>query len=117
MTSLSTSGDGLIAALQMLRLLAQDDRPASKLFHMFTPKCQKLKNLRGFDSAVLDLPGVVAGLAVIESGLAEKGRLLVRASGTESLLRVMVEADDAALVDSTIDEIILLIKAEVKKIK
>jgi phosphoglucosamine mutase len=117
MTSLSTSGDGLIAALQMLRLLAQDDRPASKLFHMFTPKCQKLKNLRGFDSAVLDLPGVVAGLAVIESGLAEKGRLLVRASGTESLLRVMVEADDAALVDSTIDEIIFLIKAEVKKIK
>jgi phosphoglucosamine mutase len=61
---------------------------------------------------VLDLPAVVAGLAAIESGLAGKGRLLVRASGTESLLRVMVEADDSALVDSTIDEIILLIKAE-----
>ena len=117
MTSLSTSGDGLIAALQMLRLLAQDDRPASKLFHMFTPKCQKMKNLRGIDRAVLDLPGVVAGLAEIESGLAEKGRLLVRASGTESLLRVMVEADDAALVDSTIAEIILLVEAEANNIK
>jgi phosphoglucosamine mutase len=112
MTSLSTSGDGLIAALQMLRLLAQDDRPASELFHLFTPKCQKMENLRGFDRSVLDLPAVVAGLVAIESGLAGKGRLLVRASGTESLLRVMVEADDSALVDSTIDEIILLIKAE-----
>jgi len=60
---------------------------------------------------------VVAGLAEIESGLAEKGRLLVRASGTESLLRVMVEADDAALVDSTIAEIILLVEAEANNIK
>ena len=117
MTSLSTSGDGLIAALQMLRLLAQDDRPASELFHLFTPKCQKMENLRGFDRSVLDLPAVVAGLAAIESALAGKGRLLVRASGTESLLRVMVEADDTVLVDSTIDEIILLIKAEAKNIK
>ena len=117
MTSLSTSGDGLIAALQMLRLLAQDDRPASELFHLFTPKCQKMENLRGFDRSVLDLPAVVAGLAAIESALAGKGRLLVRASGTESLLRVMVEADDTVLVDSTIDEIILLIKTEAKNIK
>ena len=117
MTSLSTSGDGLIAALQMLRLLAQDDRPASELFHLFTPKCQKMENLRGFDRSVLDLPAVVAGLAAIESALAGKGRLLVRASGTENLLRVMVEADDTVLVDSTIDEIILLIKAEAKNIK
>ena len=117
MTSLSTSGDGLIAALQMLRLLAQDDRPASQLFHMFTPKCQKMENLRGFERSVLDLPAVGAGLTVIESKLADKGRLLVRASGTESLLRVMVEADDKALVDDTIGEIILLIKSEAKKIK
>lgn len=117
MTSLSTSGDGLIAALQMLRLLAQDDRPASQLFHMFTPKCQKMENLRGFERSVLDLPAVGAGLTVIESKLADKGRLLVRASGTESLLRVMVEADDKALVDDTIGEIILLIKSESKNIK
>jgi phosphoglucosamine mutase len=114
MTSLSTSGDGLIAALQMLRLLAQDDRPASKLFHMFAPKCQKMENLRGFERSVLDLPAVVAGLAEIESKLADKGRLLVRASGTESLLRVMVEADDEALVDNKIGEIILLIESELK---
>ena len=114
MTSLSTSGDGLIAALQMLRLLARDDRPASKLFHAFTPKCQKMENLRGVDRAILDLPAVGDGLAVIESGLAGRGRILVRASGTESLLRVMVEADDEALVDSTISEIILLIESEAK---
>ena len=111
MTSLSTSGDGLIAALQMLRLLAQGDRPASRLFHAFTPKCQKMKNLRGVERSVLERPPVVSGLATIETGLAGKGRLLVRASGTETLLRVMVEADDEALVDSTIAEIILLIEA------
>ncbi|MEK9854664.1 MAG: phosphoglucosamine mutase [Rhodobiaceae bacterium] len=112
MTSLSTSGDGLIAALQMLRLLADGDRPASRLFHAFTPKCQKMENLRGFERAVLDLPAVVDGLAIIESGLAGKGRILVRASGTENLLRVMVEADDEALVDGTIREIILLLERE-----
>ena len=112
MTSLSTSGDGLIAALQMLRLLADGDRPASSLFHVFTPKCQKMENLRGFERAVLDLPAVVDGIAGIESGLAGKGRILVRASGTENLLRVMVEADDEAVVDSTIREIILLIERE-----
>ncbi|MEL0132240.1 MAG: phosphoglucosamine mutase [Rhodobiaceae bacterium] len=116
MTSLSTSGDGLIAALQMLRLLADGDRPASRLFHAFTPKCQKMENLRGFERAVLDLPAVVDGLAIIESGLAGKGRILVRASGTENLLRVMVEADDEALVDGTIREIILLIEREANNI-
>jgi phosphoglucosamine mutase len=116
MTSLSTSGDGLIAALQMLRLLADGDRPASSLFHVFTPKCQKMENLRGFERAVLDLPVVVDGIAGIESGLAGKGRILVRASGTENLLRVMVEADDEALVDSTIREIILLIEREANNI-
>ena len=116
MTSLSTSGDGLIAALQMLRLLAQDDRPASKLFHVFTPKCQKMENLRGVERAVLDLPAVIDGLAGIESNLVGKGRILVRASGTETLLRVMVEADDEAVVDSTISEIILLIEREAENI-
>ena len=115
MTSLSTSGDGLIAALQMLCLLSQDDRPASRLFHAFTPKCQKMKNLRGVARVVLELPGVVEGLAGIETGLADRGRCLVRASGTESLLRVMVEADDETLVDSTISEIIFLIEAEADK--
>ena len=115
MTSLSTSGDGLIAALQMLCLLSRDDRPASRLFHAFTPKCQKMKNLRGVARAVLELPGVVEGLAGIETGLADRGRCLVRASGTESLLRVMVEADDETLVDSTISEIIFLIEAEADK--
>ena len=116
MTSLSTSGDGLIAALQMLRLLVVDDRPASRLFHVFTPKCQKMKNLRGVERTVLDLPAVVDGLADIESNLAGKGRILVRASGTETLLRVMAEADDEAVVDSTISEIIFLLEREAKNI-
>ena len=73
MTSLSTSGDGLIAALQMLWLLSADDRPASRLFHAFTPKHQKLENMRGIDRAVLGLPAVESELARIAADLAGRG--------------------------------------------
>ena len=117
MTSLSSSGDGLIAALQMLWLLSVDDRPASKLFHAFTPKHQKLENMRGIDRAVLALPAVESELARIAAELDGEGRILVRPSGTESLIRVMVEADDEAVLDAAMAEIILLIQNESKNIK
>ena len=116
MTSLSTSGDGLIAALQMLRLLAADERPASQLFHAFTPKYQKLENLRGIDRAVLALPAVESGLARMAAEVEGRARILVRPSGTESLMRVMVEAEEEALLDATMAEIILLIQDESKNI-
>ena len=117
MTSLSSSGDGLIAALQMLWLLSVDDRPASKLFHAFTPKHQKLENLPDIDRAVLALPAVESELARIAAELDGEGRILVRPSGTESLIRVMVEADDEAVLDAVMAEIILLIQNESKNIK
>ena len=116
MTSLSTSGDGLIAALQMLWLLSVDDRPASKLFHAFTPKHQKLENLPDIDRAVLALPAVESELARIATELDGEGRILVRPSGTESLIRVMVETDDEARLDAVMTEIILLIQNESKNI-
>ena len=117
MTSLSTSGDGLIAALQMLRLLSADERPASRLFRAFTPKHQKLENMRDIDRTVLALPKVESELAGMAADLEGRGRILVRPSGTESLMRVMVEADEEEVLDATMAEIILLIQNHSKIIQ
>ena len=117
MTSLSTSGDGLIAALQMLHLLSKNEQPASKLFHAFVPRAQKLVNLEGIDPAILTLAPVVDQLAAIEAKAADGARILVRPSGTQSLIRVMVEADDEATLDAIMQGIILLIETEAKKAK
>ena len=114
-TSLTTSGDGLIAALQMLQLLVQTGQPASQLFQAFAPNHQKLRNLKGIDREVLARPAVVDRLAAIEVEIAGKARILVRPSGTESLIRVMVESADEAHLDAVMREIILLIESESEK--
>ena len=115
LTSLSTSGDGLIAALQMLQLLVQTGQPASQLFQAFAPNHQKLRNLKGIDREVLARPAVVDRLAAIEAEIAGRARILVRPSGTESLIRVMVESADEARLDAVMQEIILLIEKEAEK--
>ena len=107
MTSLGTSGDGLVAALQMLALLKRGEQPASQLFNAFTPSPQKLENLRGLDPILLQDEEVKADLGRIETKLGDAGRILVRPSGTEALIRVMVEADDDAVLEATMAEIIL----------
>ena len=114
MTSLSTSGDGLIAALQMLNILAKSDAPASQVFQVFTPNFQKLENLRGMEREILTRPYVTEALAKIDAGIDGRARTLVRPSGTESLIRVMVESADEALLDATMREIILLLQEEAK---
>ena len=106
-TSLGTSGDGLVAALQMLALLKRGEQPASQLFNAFTPSPQKLENLRGLDPILLQDEAVKADLGRIETKLGDAGRILVRPSGTEALIRVMVEADDDAVLEATMAEIIL----------
>ncbi len=110
LTSLGTSGDGLVAALQMLALLKRSEKPASQLFNVFTPSPQKLKNLSGVDPAILQDAEVKGYLAKIEQELGDAGRILVRPSGTEELIRVMVEADDEALLKAKMNEIILCLK-------
>ena len=115
LTSLTTSGDGLIAALQMLQLLVQTGQPASQLFQAFAPNHQKLRNLKGIDREVLARPAVVDRLAAIEAEIAGRARILVRPSGTESLIRVMVESADEARLDAVMQEIILLIENEAEK--
>lgn len=111
MASLSTSGDGLMAALQVLAVLQQSQRPASEVLGLYTPSPQKLENLTGMDPAILKDEAVQKDLAKIETALGDAGRILVRPSGTEALIRVMVEADDEARLDATMAEIILRLQS------
>ncbi len=106
MTSLGTSGDGLVVALQMLALLCRSEQPASQLFNAFTPSPQKLENLPGLDPTLLQDKAVKADLAEIECKLGDAGRIVVRPSGTEDLIRVMVDADDERLLKATMTQII-----------
>jgi len=110
MTHLARAGDGLLAALQLLALMQKADKPASAFFHSFTPSPQRLENLRGLDPAILKDPAITADIAAIEADMNGNGRVLVRASGTESLIRVMVEADTDAVMTHTMDALILRIK-------
>jgi len=101
-----TTGDGLLAALQVLSALTEEDRPASEACHLFDPYPQLLKNVR-FNPAVrpLEDPSVRAAVSAAEARLGTDGRLVIRASGTEPVIRVMGEAADPALLDAVIDEI------------
>ena len=107
MTDHATTGDGLMAALQALAALVRSGKPASQTFRAFEPVPQLLKNVRvGDANAALNAVAVVAAIAAGEKKLGKSGRILVRKSGTEPLIRVMAEGDDSALVQSVVDQII-----------
>ncbi|TAJ89102.1 MAG: phosphoglucosamine mutase [Reyranella sp.] len=107
MTDHATTGDGLMAALQALAALICDGRPASELFRAFEPVPQLLKNVRVADATqALHAASVVKAIASAEARLGKSGRILVRKSGTEPLIRVMAEGDDSDLVHSVVDQII-----------
>jgi len=109
LSDFSTTGDGLIAALQVLAMIAQSDRPASQVCRRFTPLPQVLKSLRHGGGDVLGLPMVTAAIAAAEQRLGTTGRLLIRKSGTEPLIRVMAEGEDALLVEDVVDGLIAVI--------
>lgn len=103
----TTTGDGLIAALQVLAVLKTAERPASEVTHVFDPVPQLLKNVRFAAGArPLDVPSVKAAIAAGEERLKGVGRLLIRKSGTEPVVRVMAEGDDEALVSQVVDDIV-----------
>ena len=107
MTDHATTGDGLMAALQALAALIKSGRPASETFRAFRPVPQLLKNVRVSDAtAALNAASVVAAIAAAELDLGQGGRVLVRKSGTEPLIRVMAEGDDSELVRLVVDRII-----------
>jgi phosphoglucosamine mutase len=105
----STTGDGLVAALQILAALVESERPASQLLRLFAPLPQLLKNVRvprALNDLILQDKGVAKAVAAGESRLAGVGRLLIRKSGTEPLIRVMAEGEDETLIGQVVDDII-----------
>ena len=101
----ATTGDGTVAALQVLAALVQSGKRASELLHLFDPVPQLLRNVRFARGKPLDDARVKAVIAEAEAALAGKGRLVIRPSGTEPVIRVMAEGDDAAEVESTVEAI------------
>ena len=101
----ATTGDGTLAALQVLAELVGAGKPASELLHCFDPVPQLLKNVRFAGGKPLDDARVQAAIAEGENRLAGKGRLVIRASGTEPVIRVMAEGDDAGQVEQVVDMI------------
>lgn len=101
----STTGDGLVAGLQVLAALVDSGRPASEVLRQFDPVPQLLKNVRFNGGAPLENKTVKQRIADAERDLEGRGRLLIRKSGTEPLIRVMAEGDDPALVERVVDEI------------
>ena len=101
----ATTGDGTIAALQVLGALVESGKAASELLHLFDPVPQLLKNVRFAGGKPLDDPRVQAVIAQAEAQLLGKGRLVIRPSGTEPVIRVMAEGDDAAEVAQVVDAI------------
>lgn len=100
----ATTGDGLVAALQVLAEIVQAGAPASEVLHRFDPLPQRLKSVR-YTGAPLETDRVKALIVEAEAELDGKGRLLIRRSGTEPLIRVMAEGDDPAQVEAVVDRI------------
>jgi phosphoglucosamine mutase len=101
----ATTGDGLIAALQVLVVLVTSGKPASEICDMFEPLPQLLKNVRFNGGSPLENSDVKAAIADAESKLGKSGRVLIRKSGTEPLIRVMAEGEDLAVVEALVDGI------------
>ncbi len=111
MADFGTTGDGLVASLQVLSMLAEEKRPASELCRRFAPLPQSLVNIRFTGASPLRDAEVIAGIAAAEAKLGKRGRVLVRPSGTEPLIRVMAEAEDAEAMRETVDGLAALIRA------
>ncbi len=109
----ATTGDGLIAALQVLVVLVTSGKPASEICDMFEPLPQLLKNVRFNGGSPLENSDVKAAIADAESKLGKSGRVLIRKSGTEPLIRVMAEGEDLAVVEALVDGICETISKQV----
>jgi phosphoglucosamine mutase len=106
-----TTGDGLVAALQVLAELVRTGKAASEVLHQFEPVPQLLKNVRFSGGKPLEAESVKRIIADAEAELNGSGRLVIRPSGTEPVIRVMAEGDDAAQVETVVDRICDAVKA------
>jgi phosphoglucosamine mutase len=105
LTDYATTGDGLVAALQVLAELVREGKPASEVLHLFDTVPQLLRNVRFSGGKPLDADNVKRVIASAEAELNGKGRLVIRPSGTEPVIRVMAEGDDEAQVNRVVDAI------------
>jgi len=106
MSDYTTTGDGFVAALQVLAVIKRGNKPVSEVCHRFEPLPQVLKNVRYQKGKPLENAGVRSAIASAEKKLGRGGRLLVRPSGTEPVIRVMAEGDDKALVEAAVDDVV-----------
>jgi phosphoglucosamine mutase len=114
MSDIGTTGDGLLAALQVLSAVRKAGKPASEVLNLFAPLPQLLRNVRFKAGAKpLDNDFVRQLIAKAEKTLSGEGRLLVRASGTEPVIRVMAEGQDESLVRSVVEELCQAIEQKV----
>jgi phosphoglucosamine mutase len=105
LSDFSTTGDGLVAALQVLAAAKTSNKPVSEICRLFTPLPQVMKNVRYVSGQPLESPQVKHVINAMEKKLGSAGRLVIRPSGTEPLIRVMAEGDDEQAVRSAVDEI------------
>ncbi len=106
MSDYSTTGDGLIAALQVLACVRKENRPVSEVCHRFEPLPQILKNVRYRKGQPLAEDKVVSAIEDARKRLGNTGRLVIRPSGTEPVIRVMAEGDDRDLVERIVDDVV-----------
>ncbi|PVM89956.1 phosphoglucosamine mutase [Caulobacter radicis] len=111
LSDFSTTGDGLIAALQVLAVMVESGKPMSALARQFEPVPQLLENVRFAGGKPLEAKAVKEAIADGEAQLNGAGRIVVRASGTEPLIRIMAEGDDPALVRKVVGDIAAAVKA------
>ncbi|MBF0247725.1 MAG: phosphoglucosamine mutase [Alphaproteobacteria bacterium] len=105
----ATTGDGLVAALQVLAVLVSNGKPASEICDLFDPFPQVLKNVRFQGASPLEREDIRSAILDAENRLAGTGRVLIRKSGTEPLIRVMAEGEDEALVNTVVNDLVGLI--------
>ena len=106
LSDFATTGDGLVAALQILACVKRMDRPVSEVCRRFEPVPQLLKNVRISGGKPLENKHVQQAIQSAEEELADGGRLVIRPSGTEPLIRVMAEGDDKDMVERIVDKIV-----------
>jgi phosphoglucosamine mutase len=106
----ATTGDGLMAALQILSTVIDQQKPVSEILHLFEPVPQILKSFRVTKADILETPQVQACMEAQRVFLGRGGRLLVRKSGTESLIRVMAEGDDLEAVQTAVEKVVAQIQ-------
>jgi phosphoglucosamine mutase len=110
LTDYTTTGDGLVAALQVLAVVKEAGRKVSEICRRFEPVPQRLTNVRYKQGKPLDHKTVMQVIAESRDRLGKEGRLVIRESGTEPVIRVMAESDDAGLVDAVVAEIAEIIR-------